>query len=162
MRGELQVFEEHLYTEQLQVTLRGALNALPHQSGLPRMLLTTVPGEQHGIGLLMVDALVSPEGAQCISLGTQTPFEDIRRAALAHKAHVVALSFSMAYPLRQLGEALATLRRQLPPTVALWAGGEVTRRLRKSLPGVQLIAEIGDTLGALKTWRTEMAPSGSR
>jgi DNA-binding transcriptional MerR regulator/methylmalonyl-CoA mutase cobalamin-binding subunit len=155
MRGELQVFEEHLYTEQLQVALRGAVGSLPRQSGLPRILLTTVPGEQHCIGLLMVDALVSPEGAQCISLGTQTPFEDIRRAALAHKAHVVALSFSMAYPLRQVGDALATLRRQLPPTVALWAGGEVTRRLRKSLPGVQIIADIGDTLGALKSWRTE-------
>lgn len=162
MRGELQVFEEHLYTEQLQVALRGALFALPRQNGLPRMLLTTVPGEQHGIGLLMVDALVSPEGAQCISLGTQTPFEDIRRAAVAHKAHVVALSFSMAYPMRQVGDALAALRRQLPAAVALWAGGEVTRRLRKSLPGVQLIADIGDTLGVLKNWRAETGSGGSR
>jgi methanogenic corrinoid protein MtbC1 len=162
MRGELQVFEEHLYTEQLQIALRSALHALPRQSGLPRILLTTVPGEQHGIGLLMVDALVSPEGAQCISLGTQTPFEDIRRAALAHKAHIVALSFSMAYPLRQVGEALVSLRRQLPPAVALWAGGEVTRRLRKSLPGVQLIAEIGDALGALRGWRAESGPGASR
>ena len=162
MRGELQVFEEHLYTEELQVVLRGALQALPRQGGLPRILLTTVPGEQHGIGLLMVDALVSPEGAQCISLGTQTPFEDIRRAALAHKANVVALSFSMAYPMRQAGEALSQLRRQLPSSVALWAGGEMTRRLRKSLPGVQLIADIGDTLGALKNWRAESGPGASR
>lgn len=162
MRGELQVFEEHLYTEELQVVLRGALNALPRQIGIPRVLLTTVPGEQHGIGLLMVEALAAPEGAQCISLGTQTPFEDIRRAALAHKAHVVALSFSMAYPLRQVGEALATLRRQLPAAVALWAGGEITRRLRKNLPGVALIAEIGDVLGALKNWRAESGPGTSR
>lgn len=159
MRGELQVFEEHLYSEQMQVALRGALYALPHQSGPPRILLTTVPGEQHGLGLLMVDALVSPEGAHCISLGTQTPFEDIRRGALAHKAHVVALSFSMAYPLRQVGDALATLRRQLPPAVALWAGGEITRRLRKSLAGVELIADIGDTLGALRSWRAEAGGS---
>lgn len=162
MRGELQVFEEHLYTEELQVVLRGALNALPRQIGIPRVLLTTVPGEQHGIGLLMVEALAAPEGAQCISLGTQTPFEDIRRAALAHKAHVVALSFSMAYPLRQVGEALATLRRQLPAAVGLWAGGEITRRLRKNLPGVALIAEIGDLLGALKNWRAESGPGASR
>lgn len=162
MRGELQVFEEHLYTEELQVVLRGALNALPRQIGIPRVLLTTVPGEQHGIGLLMVEALAAPEGAQCISLGTQTPFEDIRRAALAHKAHVVALSFSMAYPLRQVGEALATLRRQLPAAVGLWAGGEITRRLRKNLPGVALIAEIGDLLGALKNWRAESGPGTSR
>jgi len=162
MRGELQVFEEHLYTEQLQAALRSAISAFPRQSGPPRILLTTVPGEQHGIGLLMVDALVSPEGAQCISLGTQTPFEDIRRATLAHKAHVVALSFSMAFPLRQIGDALASLRRALPSAVALWAGGEVTRRLRKSLPGVQVLPEITDALTALKTWRAESGQSGTR
>ncbi|HEX8009448.1 MAG TPA: MerR family transcriptional regulator [Casimicrobiaceae bacterium] len=162
MRGELQIFEEHLYTEQLQLALRGAINAFPRPSGVPRILLTTVPGEQHGVGLLMVEALLSPEGAYCISLGTQTPLEDIRRAALAHKVHVVALSFSMAFPLRQVGDAIATLRRQLPPAVALWAGGDVTRRVRKSLPGVQLIPEIGDTLAALKSWRPEPAPSGPR
>ena len=163
MRGELQVFEEHLYTEQLQVALRGALNAFPRQGGTPRVLLTTVPGEQHGIGLLMVEALVSPEGAQCISLGTQTPFEDIRRAAAraqgAHCRVVVLGGVSAAAGRRRPGEAAhGSCRRQ----VALWAGGEITRRLRKSLPGVLLIADIGDTLSALKNWRTETGPSGSR
>ena len=162
MRGELQVFEEHLYTEQLQLTLRGAINAFPRPSGAPRILLTTVPGEQHGIGLLMVEALLSPEGAYCISLGTQTPFEDIRKAALAHKVQVVALSFSMAFPLRQVGDALATLRRQLPPAVALWAGGDMTRRLRKHLSGVQIIHEIGETLSTLKNWRADSGQGGAR
>ena len=85
MRGELEVFEEHLYTEQLQVALRTAINAFPRQTGTPRVLLTTFPGEHHGVGLLMVEALLVPEAAQCISLGVQTPLEDIRRAALAHE-----------------------------------------------------------------------------
>src|SRR6266536_1620695 len=75
MRGELQIFEEHLYTEQLQVALRTAINAFPRQTGTPRVLLTTFPGEQHGVGLLMVEALLVPEGAQCVSLGVQTPLE---------------------------------------------------------------------------------------
>ena len=64
----------------------------------------------------MVEALLVPEGAQCISLGVQTPLEDIRRAALAHKVHIVALSFSAAFPVRQASDGLATLRRQLPQT----------------------------------------------
>jgi MerR family transcriptional regulator, light-induced transcriptional regulator len=162
MRGELQVFEEHLYTEQLQLSLRGAINAFPRPSGAPRILLTTVPGEQHGIGLLMVEAVLSLEGAYCISLGTQTPFEDIRRAALAHKAQVVALSFSMAFPLRQVGDAIATLRRQLPLAVALWAGGEVTRRLRKSLAGVRIVPEIADSLVALRSWQAESGQNSAR
>ena len=155
MRGELQVFEEHLYTELTQAVLRSALVTLSRQAGTPRILLTTVPGEQHGLGLLMVDALLAPEGAQCISLGTQTPFEDIRRAAAAHKVNIVALSFSSAFPLRQAGDALALLRRQLPSTVALWAGGEHLRRVRKNLSGVQLLPELSDALEALRGWRAE-------
>ncbi len=166
MRGELAVFEEHLYSEQVQAALRTAINAFPRQTGEPKVLLTTFPGEQHGMGLLMVEALLVPEGAQCISLGVQTPIEDIRRAALAHEVDVVALSFSGAFPVRQAGDGLATLRRQLPPKVALWAGGEMTRRVRKSLPGVTLAPDLAAAIEALKAWRAQAAPkpamAGSR
>jgi len=155
IRGTLQIFEEHLYTEQLQVALRTAINAFPRQSGAPRVLLTTYPGEQHGLGLLMVEALLVPEGAQCISLGVQTPLEDIRRAALAHGADVIALSFSAAFPVRQASEGLALLRRQLLPAVAIWAGGEMTRRVRKTLPGVTLIPDLAALTLALENWRLQ-------
>ena len=155
MRGELAVFEEHLYTEQLQVALRTGINAFPRQVGVPKVLLTTFPGEQHGLGLLMVEALLVPEGAQCISLGPQTPIEDIRRAALAHQVHVAALSFSGAFPVRQAGDGLASLRRQLPAGIAIWAGGEMTRRIRKTLPGVLLVPDIAGTSAALKAWRAQ-------
>src|SRR5574340_626385 len=101
MHGDLQVFEEHLYSELLQFVLRAIVNAMPRGHGTPRIMLTTVPGEQHGIGLLMSEALLACEGAQCISLGTQTPFEDIRRAVVAYKTQVLAVSFSTAFPLRQ-------------------------------------------------------------
>jgi len=157
MRGELQVFEEHLYTEQLQVALRTAINAFPRQAGLPRALLTTFPSEQHGLGLLMVEALLVPEGVQCISLGPQTPLDDIRRAAIAHKVQIVALSFSAAFPVRQAGDALLNLRRQLPAHVSLWAGGEMTRRVRKSLPGVALIPDLAAATNALRVWRAQGA-----
>jgi methylmalonyl-CoA mutase cobalamin-binding subunit len=161
MRGELQVFEEHLYTEQLQVALRTAINAFPRQTGTPRVLLTTFPGEQHGLGLLMVEALLVPEGAQCISLGIQTPLEDIRRAALAHKVQLVALSFSGAFPVRQASDGLTALRRELPSSVTLWAGGEMTRRVRKTLPGVVLIPDLAASIGALKSWRVHWAQAAA-
>jgi methylmalonyl-CoA mutase cobalamin-binding subunit len=161
MRGELQVFEEHLYTEQLQVALRTAINAFPRQTGTPRVLLTTFPGEQHGLGLLMVVALLVPEGAQCISLGVQTPLEDIRRAAIAHKVHLLALSFSAAFPVRQATDGLATLRRQLPSAMTLWAGGEMTRRVKKTIPGVVLIPDLAASIGALKSWRAHFGHAAS-
>jgi DNA-binding transcriptional MerR regulator/methylmalonyl-CoA mutase cobalamin-binding subunit len=161
MRGELQVFEEHLYTEQLQVALRTAINAFPRQSGIPRVLLTTFPSEQHSLGLLMVEALLVPEGVQCISLGPQTPLEDIRRAVIAHKVHILALSFSGAFPLRQATDGLAGLRRQLPPQVTVWAGGEMTRRVRKTIPGIVLIPDLASTVNALRSWRAHWVPQAA-
>jgi len=158
MRGDLQVFEEHLYTEQLQVALRAAINAFPRQAGTPRMLLTTFPAEHHAIGLLLVEAMMVPEGVACISLGPQTPLEDIRRAAIAHKAHIVALSFSAAFPVRQATDGLTTLRRQLPAHVTLWAGGEMTRRVRKTMTGTVLIPDLAGTLNALRAWRSHWVP----
>ncbi len=162
MHGELQIFEEHLYTEQLKIALRMAINQFPRPAGTPRVLLTTLPGEQHSIGLLMVEALLVPESVWCVSLGTQTPVDDIRRAAHAYKANIVALSFSGAFPVRQAGDGLATLRRQLPPQTALWAGGETTRRIRKTLPGVVLLPDLAAVIGALKSWRAHAAaPRGT-
>jgi len=157
MRGELQIFEEHLYTEQLHVALRTAINAFPRQSGRPKVLLTTLPGEHHGLGLLMVEALLVPEAAQCLSLGVQTPLEDIRRAALAHSVDIVALSFSGAFPVRQATQDLAAVRRQLPPNVTLWAGGGMTRHVRRPLAGVVVITELAATIAALNAWRTASA-----
>jgi len=136
-----------------QIALRAAINAFPRHTGSPRMLLTTFPAEQHGLGLLMVEALVVPEGALCISLGPQTPLMDIRRAAVAHKANIVALSFSASFPVRQASDGLSALRRDLPPHVTLWAGGEMTRRVRKTLPGVVLIPDLASTIVALRSWR---------
>jgi hypothetical protein len=157
LRGELQIFEEHLYTEQLQVALRTAINAFPRQTGRPRVLLTTLPGEQHGLGLLMVQALLAPEAAQCISLGVQTPLEDVGHAAPAHDADIVALSFSGVFPLRRAIRDLATLRRQLPPTVALWAGGAMTRQVSRPLVGVTLIRDLPAAIVALNVWRGSAA-----
>src|SRR5574340_969455 len=141
IRGELDVFEEHLYSEEAQSVLRAALHALPRPHNGPRILLATLAGEPHGLGLLVAEAALASEGARCVSLGTQVQLEEIRRAAAAHRSDVVALSFSSAFPLRQAGDALATLRRQLPPAVALWAGGEALARIRTPLPGVLLAIE---------------------
>jgi DNA-binding transcriptional MerR regulator/methanogenic corrinoid protein MtbC1 len=155
MRGELQIFEEHLYTETLQSLMRAAITALPRHAGPPRTLLATLSGEQHVLGLLMVEALLAAEAGECVSLGAQTPLDDVRRAALAHRADIVALSFSSVFPVRQASEALAALRRQLPESVAVWAGGEMTRRVRRTLAGVALIPDLAGLAPALRNWRAQ-------
>jgi len=152
MRGEIQVFEEHLYTEQMQSLLRQAILALPPGAGRPRVVLTTVPEEQHVLGILMSECLLTLEGAACISLGTQTPLVDIARAAIAHEADIVALSFSSAFASRQVGPLLEQLRALLPETIELWAGGGGCPR-QGVQTGMQIIESLPEILAALSRWR---------
>ncbi len=127
-QGEIEVFEEHLFTELTKRLLRQAIASLPAGDG-PRILLTSLPEEQHVLGLLMVEALFALEGADCIPLGTQMPLLEIGRAVEAHRADIVALSFSVAFPTRQIAPLLRQLRQLVPASVEIWVGGEGIRRV---------------------------------
>ncbi len=152
INGDFQVFEEHLYTEQVKTLLRTAIGNLRTGAGRPRILLTTVPDEHHILGLLMVEALLALDGASCISLGAQTPLLDIERAALAHHADIVALSFSAAFPARQIGSLVSQTRQLLPADVELWVGGRGAQRLAPQT-GVVLLSSLQATLDAVAAWR---------
>lgn len=159
MRGELAVFEEHLYTEQVQSLLRNAVASLDQEGCTPRVLLTSFPNEPHSLGLLMAEALLALEGAACVALGTETPLPDIARAAEAHGIDVVVLSFSAAFGDKHAASGLSELRAMLSPSVGIWAGGASIVRLRKEVPGVALLKELDDLSGAVSSWRQGRNPS---
>jgi DNA-binding transcriptional MerR regulator/methylmalonyl-CoA mutase cobalamin-binding subunit len=150
--GSFEVFEEHLFTELTKRLLRQAISTLPGGPRSPRILLTSVPEELHVLGLLMVEALLALEGAECIPLGTQMPLLEIARAAQAHRADIVALSFSSAFPQRQISGLLQQLRLVLPEQTALWAGGAGVARISET-SDAELIATLDEALGALAAWR---------
>ena len=152
--GRFEVFEEHLFTELTNRLLRQAISTLPGGTRGPRVLLTSVPDEVHFLGLLMVESLFTLEGAECIALGTQMPLLEIGRAAEAHQADIVALSFSGAFPQRQIPGLLQHLRLVLPKEAALWAGGSGVARVAK-IDGVGLFNTLDDALAALAMWRTQ-------
>jgi MerR family transcriptional regulator, light-induced transcriptional regulator len=153
LRGEILVFEEHLYSEQINSVLRTAISTIRNMGGSPRVLMTTLPGEEHSLGLLMAEATLSLCGAQCTMLGVQTPIGEIVLAARAHRADVVALSFSMAMPTLQVKSGLQQLRQALPQDVALWTGGSGVARLRKPEDGVQYLGPLSDLTEAVRVWR---------
>jgi MerR family transcriptional regulator, light-induced transcriptional regulator len=62
-------------------------------------MLTTLPGGQHSLGLLMVEALLRMDGAEVIRFGIEMPFRDIIDAAQIHKGNVIGLSFSGNFKL---------------------------------------------------------------
>ncbi len=151
LRGDIQVFEEHLYTEAVIDVLHEAVRTVTASSGFPRVLLSTAPGELHTIGLLMASAVLTLEGACCIRLGPQTPQTEIVAAVKACRIDAVGLSFSIAHPVRDSANFLRDLRRRLDPGVHIWAGGRGVARLRR-IPGVRFIGdldEIGPAIRAL-------------
>jgi methanogenic corrinoid protein MtbC1 len=154
IRGELAVFEEHLYTEQIQGLLRNAIASMQAQGRAPRVLLTSLPNEPHGLGLLMVEALLAVEGAACIPLGTETPCDDIVRAAVAHRADIVALSFSAMFSDKAAVAGLMELRTLLASPILIWAGGACIQRIRKPIAGVDLLGSLEALIDKVKEWRT--------
>ncbi len=155
VRGELEIFEEHLYTECITSVLRQAIGNVPQAQvqSRPSILLTTFPQESHGLGLLMVECLLALEGCRCLSLGTQTPLPYIAKAALAHQVDIVALSFSLSLNANQVVEGLQELRQQLPPDVQIWAGGRNPVLRRRSLPGVMALGSLELIPGQVRDWR---------
>lgn len=155
LQGRFQVFEEHLYTECVTGLLRGAIASVSAGAaqGAPRVLLTTFTQEPHGLGLLMLEALLALQGCACLSLGTQTPHADIARAAAAFRADIVALSFSGILPAAQVRTGLREMRAQLREKTHLWAGGQGAVLAQGEMPGVTAMRELGAVAQALADWR---------
>lgn len=154
LSGRFQVFEEHLYTECVTGVLRNAISSLPGAvtAGAPRVLLSSVPEEPHALGLLMVETLLALEGCNCLSLGPQTPLTDMARAAKAHRADIVALSFTPVVGARSLSSGLQTLRQLLPEGVEIWAGGSHPALAQRAWPGVRVIQSLTQLPEAVAGW----------
>ncbi len=157
-RGDLQIHQEHLFTEQFTTVLRSAINAA-QGAGLalrrPRVLLSTIPQEPHALGLLMAEAIFTLSGSLCVSLGVQTPIPEIAAATMAHNADVLALSFSSIIPAAQATTALIELRANVAETVEIWAGGACAG-LRAG-PRVSVLSGLSAISPAVIAWREKAA-----
>jgi len=154
--GRFEVFEEHLYTEVVTNVLRSSLGSLPkHTQQRPmRILLTTVPQELHGLGLLMVESLLTLEGCECISLGTQTPIHDIMLAAAAHEVDVVALSFTNLHTASSVQRDLTALRTILPASTCIWVGGGCQALHQKTWEGITVVKDLQALSALVAQWRS--------
>ncbi|NHZ97730.1 MerR family transcriptional regulator [Massilia sp. CCM 8734] len=156
--GGLAIFEEHLFAEMLQSVMRNAIFSANQQVGqsdaTPRILLTTVPQERHGLGLLMAEALFALEGAHCVSLGVQTPLADIVEAARVQRADIVALSFSSVMSPRAAVDNVIALQSRLGERVQVWAGGSCAALARRQL-GPNRVLDLHDIDAAVERWRAQ-------
>jgi methylmalonyl-CoA mutase cobalamin-binding subunit/DNA-binding phage protein len=161
INGELGIHQEHLYTETVQAVLRQAI-AQVRQNRMaqsPRVLLTTIPDEHHGLGLLMAEALMALDACDTVSLGLQMPLPDIVTAARDFRVDMVGLSFGGAQNPRDVKRAVAWLRERLAPDTVVWLGGRLPRGLADEPASAGLCplwvsADADDMLRKVAQWRT--------
>jgi methanogenic corrinoid protein MtbC1 len=164
MRGQMEIFEEHMTTEVVQMVLRQAIAGIPDApaDSRPRVLLSTFPGEPHGLGLLMAQAMLALEGCDCVPLGVQTPLWDTVLAAGALRSDIVALSFTGCMNPNQVVDGLSELRRKLPSGVRIWVGGAAPVLVRRPVPGVDAMVSLHLLPDALRNWHAARATQDLR
>ena len=148
-RDEIDIHHEHLCTAYVERYLQSEiLNFLPRKD-LPVILCSLPPGEHHLLGLLMAEAVLAEQGAVTINIGRDIPLNNLKLASISCKADVVALSFSFAYPARDVLPTLSHFRRLLPAHIQIWAGGAGISVIRKNPKGVKIIYDFNEVVIAL-------------
>jgi methanogenic corrinoid protein MtbC1 len=154
--GELSIFVEHYYTQQMSLILTNAAIRKERDSkNIPRILLTTLSGEKHTLGLAMVQALLFNENACCINLGAELPLSEFQKAAKDYHVNIVGLSFSSAFPKRTMLPALTELRRNLPAEIDLWIGGTGAKQISVLPDGIQALYSPSEIIAAFSAYKTQ-------
>ncbi|MES9816373.1 MAG: MerR family transcriptional regulator [Candidatus Thiodiazotropha sp.] len=154
--GDLAIYQEHLYTELINNLVRQSLADYPRTAGRPRVMLTTLPGEIHSLGLLMVEGLLRLAGAEVISFGIEMPFRDIREAAQRHQVDVIGLSFSGHFKLDDAIVMLSGLRNMIDAKTEIWVGGAAFDGAAGLPGGIDLLDGLHGVEQALAHWNRRL------
>jgi methanogenic corrinoid protein MtbC1 len=154
-KGYLGIHAEHHYTETVRALVLGLVGNVrlggTSERKPARVLLTTPPGELHGLGVLALQAALALEGADCVSLGTQTPVQDVVRAVQQWGVEVVTISASSAMQPAAAKNYVLALRRVLPAQCRLWVGGQGAQAMSGDpMVGIEVMQTIAQAVGRWK------------
>ena len=123
-KGRLQVRHEHFVSERLGDVLRSLRLPLEERAGGPLVVLSTLPGEAHGLGLQMAALVVAFAGCRILYLGTETPVPDMVALTRDLGARALALSVSASGRKPRTAALVRHVRGMLPRRTTLLVGGE--------------------------------------
>jgi cobalamin-dependent methionine synthase I len=119
--------------------------SLPRQA-TARVVLATLPGERHELGLLCAGLLAASAGVGVLYLGPDLPATDILHAARTSGARVVLVALTA--PGRVSQADVAALAR-LPPRITLWAGGPAAATITAAHRRARLVPSLRDVVPML-------------
>lgn len=129
--GSIDIHHEHLVTEVLEDLLRQLRLECRAVSGRGSVLLCTLPGERHRLGLLMAALAYASLGTRTELLGVDLPVASIAQAARSLKVDRVAVSLSIQSAGETTRRLLMDLKERLPADCRLIIGGQGAARTRK-------------------------------
>jgi excisionase family DNA binding protein len=142
--GRCTVLAEHQATDRLARALVRVSEEIPVRLEAPRALLATAPGEEHTMGLALVELCLREAGWATSWAGRATPAEEIVAAVRGGLVEMVVLSASRYYEdthalarlCERVGAACRTAR--VPLIVGGWGAWPALPR------AAQLLREFGD------------------
>lgn len=151
--GVIRIRHEHFVSAIVGDLLRVLRLGCPARRDSRLVLFTTLPHEEHGLGIQMAALLCATCGVRTRMLGIQTPIPEIVAAAEEANADAVALTVSLSSGGVENDRRLAELRKALPESVRLVVGGEGSHGVRRGPRGIEFV----DDLAAFESWIEENA-----
>lgn len=160
-QGTLKIRQEHAATQVLSTQLRSLIGHYKDDQAKPVVLLTTLPGEQHHLGIKMVALYLAARGARPLLLGPSTPIPEIVEAARAFKADVVGLTVMASKQLTGERERIQELLLELPRKMRLWLGGSLADKVVQADKSVTIAKSWSAIDEALAQFRAADLPDSS-
>jgi len=148
--GRLEVAHEHFLSERVGDLLRSLRLPFEERAQGPLVVMATLPGETHTLGLQMAALVLAVAGCSVCNLGGDVPVEQLVAHAKSLNARAVGISVSAAHRDRRTGAHLRQLSERLPRRIALFAGGDGAPSPRE---GLQVMSD----LEALHLWAVGLA-----
>ncbi len=148
-KGQIDIAHEHFASERISDVLRGARLRFEETASGLLVVLTTLPGEAHGLGVQMAALVLSARGLRVLSLGTEVPIAEA--AALAERTGAAAVGISVSVSSQKpAAAAIANLRSELPRKIELVVGGAGAPR---NIKGVTRFSDLRE----LDVWAQNLA-----
>lgn len=142
--GRLGIRHEHLLTEVLDDVLHRLREPLEAGGRGRPVVLASLPGELHSLGLQVAALTVLAAGRRVALLGPNLPPDEIASAAVSLAAAGVGVSVSVAADPDETARRVGELRAQLPEEMRLWLGGAGAAKAPGLPSGVTVLATLDD------------------
>ena len=148
--GALTVAHEHFASEVLESFLVGQWRPLAQAAHGPRVILATLEGERHSLGIHMAAVFLALRGFRIVFLGPSTPRRDIVAASTASGSLAAVIGTSTAADPKRTARELAALRAELPTPIIAVVGGN------DALPRIDGVVPM-ETFEAFRAWVDTLA-----